>query len=177
MFALAGKKTVIIGFDMRKPGLNKVLGLNGHDGISNYLIGKSTLQDIIIPAPSGMDNLFVIPSGVIPPNPSELISSKRTNELFKELKEEFDFILLDSPPMGVVSDPYLLARRSDAIVYLIRHNHTVRQVFSHTISSLKSEGISTNVGILLNDLHYKQGGYGSSYGYGYGYGHGYYEEQ
>ncbi len=177
-FALAGKKTVIIGFDMRKPGLNKVLNLNDYKGVSNFLIGKASLEEIILPAPSGLENLYVIPSGVIPPNPSELIGSKKTKELFEMLRNQFDIILLDSPPMGVVADPYLLARHSDALIFLVRHNHTIRQVFAHTVSNLKAEGITTNVGILLNDLNVKQGGYGSHYGYGYGYGYGqgYYEE-
>ena len=183
VFALAGKKTVLIGFDMRKPGLNKVLNLDGYEGVSNYLIGKSTIKEIVLPSPSDLENLYVIPSGVLPPNPSELIGSEKTKELFNELKQEFDIILLDSPPMGVVADPYLLARHSDALVFLVRHNHTIKQVFSHTVSNLINEGITTNVGILLNDVNVKMGayygshyGYGYSYGYGYGYGYGYYEE-
>ncbi len=177
VFALAGKKTILVGFDMRKPGLNKILDLNGNEGLSTYLIGKVTLEEVVIPSPSGLENLYILPSGPIPPNPSELISSPKTEKLFEQLKAEYDFIVLDSPPMGVVSDPYLLARYSDTIVFLVRHNHTIREVFAHTIQNLTNEGIN-NVSILLNDLNMKQGGYGSNYGYGYGYGygHGYYEE-
>ncbi len=177
IFAMAGKKTLLVGFDMRKPGLNKVLNLHDHEGLSNYLIGKVKLEDVIIPCPNEIENLFVLPTGSIPPNPSELISSNMTKELLNRLRTEYDIIILDSPPMGVVADPYLLARQSDSMVFLTRFNHTIRDVFLHTIQNLGSEGIS-NVGILINDLQTKHGSYNYRYGYGYGYGYGqgYYEE-
>lgn len=172
VFALTDKKTILISFDMRKSGLNKILNLNDCDGLSDYLIGHRNLNDIIYPAPSGLDNLFIIPSGPLPPNPSELIASAKTSQLFDELKAEFDLIILDSPPM-VVADPYLLSKYSDTMLFVVRHNYSIRNMLAHTIRDLKSEGIS-HVGILLNDLNVKQGRYGTYYGYGYG--HGYYEE-
>ncbi|MCA1745158.1 MAG: polysaccharide biosynthesis tyrosine autokinase, partial [Bacteroidales bacterium] len=98
VFAISGKKTLLVGFDMRKPGLNKVLNLHNQDGLSNYLIGKAELKDIIQESSPG--NLFILPSGAIPPNPSELIGSPRAEKLFEELKANFDIILLDTPPMG-----------------------------------------------------------------------------
>ncbi len=173
VFALTDKKTVLVGFDMRKSGLNKILNLNDSDGLSDYLIGHKSLKEIIYPAPSGLGNLFVIPSGASPPNPSELIGSAKTSQLFEELKAEFDLILLDSPPMGVVADAYLLSKYSDTMLFVVRHNYSIRSMFAHTILDLKNEGIQ-HVGILLNDLNVKYGRYGSHYGYGYG--HGYYEE-
>lgn len=178
VFAVAGKKTILIGFDMRKPGLNKVLHMNEHEGLSNYLIGQVELEEVIIPCPNEVENLFVLPTGSIPPNPSELISSNKTKELLKRLRNEYDMIIIDSPPMGVVADPYLLARQSDSMVFLTRFNHTIRDVFLHTIQNLGAEGI-TSVGILINDLQTKHGRYGYRYGYGYGYGYGkgYYEDE
>lgn len=180
VFAISGKRTVLVGFDMRKPGLNKVFDLNDHKGLSQYLIGKATIDEIIQPGPQ--DNFFVIASGPIPPNPSELIGSKRTNGLFEELRKQFDIILLDTPPMGIVTDGFLLARHADSLVFLTRQAYTVKDVFVQTIRQMNDEGVK-NIGILVNDINVKKGilgyrynyGYGYGYGYGNGYGQGYYE--
>jgi capsular exopolysaccharide synthesis family protein len=172
VFAISGKKTLLVGFDMRKPGLNKVLNMDSQLGLSNYLIGKAELKDIIMP--NGVENLFVLPSGAIPPNPSELIGSARAEKLFEELRSNFDIILLDTPPMGVVADGYLLARYADSVIFLTRQDFTIRNVFAHTIKQMQDEGI-TNVGILINDVQIKKGllSYNYNYGYGYGYHYGY----
>jgi tyrosine-protein kinase Etk/Wzc len=175
VFAISGKKTLLVGFDMRKPGLNKLLNLNGKAGLSSYLIGKSELSEVI--QASEIENLFILPSGGIPPNPSELIGSEKTHTLFEELKKQYDIILLDTPPMGVVADGYLLARHADTIVFLTRQGFTIRDAFAHTIKQMNDEGIK-NVGILINDIEIKKGilNYNYNYGYGYGYGYGYYED-
>ncbi len=172
VFAISGKKTLLVGFDMRKPGLNKVLNMDSQLGLSNYLIGKAELKDIIMP--NGVENLFVLPSGAIPPNPSELIGSARAEKLFEELRSNFDIILLDTPPMGVVADGYLLARYADSVIFLTRQDFTIRNVLAHTIKQMQDEGI-TNVGILINDVQIKKGllSYNYNYGYGYGYHYGY----
>ncbi len=177
-FALSGKKTVLLGFDMRKPGMNKIFNSHKETGLSNYLIGKADLNDIKLE--SGQENLTLIPSGIIPPNPSELISSDKTEQLISELKQQFDIIVIDTPPMGIVSDPYLLARHTDSLVFLVRQLHTIKPVLAQTLKNMQDEGIN-NVGLLLNDIHIKRNrygyGYSYGYGYGYGYGHGYYDEQ
>ena len=178
VFALAGKKTLLVGFDMRKPGLNNILGFKKDDlGISNYLAGKVELDEIT--KTIDQDNLYIIGSGIIPPNPAELIGSERMKEFIKEIKKRYDIIVLDTPPMGIVSDPYLIARHADSIVFLVRQNYTIKEVLAHTLRNVEEEGI-TNVGLLLNDITAKKSGYGYrynyGYGYGYGYGHGYYEE-
>ena len=180
VFAISGKRTVLVGFDMRKPGLNKVFDLNNHKGLSQYLIGKATLEEIIQPGPQ--DNFFVIASGSIPPNPSELIGSHKTNTLFEELKKSFDIILLDTPPMGIVTDGFILARHANSLVFLTRQGYTVKEIFIQTVRQMNDEGIK-NIGILVNDINVKKGilgyrynyGYGYGYGYGNGYGQGYYE--
>ena len=171
--ALSGKKTALLGFDLRKPGLNKIFSNKGKPGISSYLIGKASLDEILMD--SGQANLSILPTGDIPPNPSELISSKATGTLIKELKKRFELIIIDTPPMGIVSDPYLLVRHTDTLVFLVRQQHTVKSVLAQTIKNMKDEDIR-NVGILLNDIHLKKHRYGYTYNYGYGYGHGYYEE-
>lgn len=175
IFAYSGKKTVLVGFDMRKPGLNKVLNLNNHDGLSNYLIGKASLEKITITM--DQPNLWVIPSGPIPPNPAELIGSDNTSALFESLRANYDVIILDTPPMGIVSDPYLVARHADTVLFLTRQGYTIKEVFAHTIKNMQDEGIQ-HIGIILNDVDNNKSGYGYryGYGYGYGYGHGYYEE-
>lgn len=183
VFAISGKKTLLVGFDMRKPGLNSILNLHHQEGLSSYLIGKAKLDDII--QTNSLDNLYILPSGAVPPNPSELIGSPRTVKLFEELKERFEIILLDTPPMGIVADGYMLARYADTMIFLTRQNFTIRNVFSHTVKQMLDEGI-TNVGVIINDIQVKKGlmGYGYYYGYGYGYGYhygygngyGYYEE-
>lgn len=183
VFAISGKKTLLMGFDLRKPTLNRILGLPKSKGISNYLIGKTTLTEAIQPYPS-VENLHYMSSGSIPPNPAELIGSPTTEKLFSTLRDEFDVIVVDTPPMGIVSDAYLLARHTDTMVFLTRQNYTVRSVFTNTIKQMQDEGIK-NIGIILNDIPIKKGilgysyYYGSKYGYGYGsYGkeQGYYEE-
>ncbi|TAJ06863.1 polysaccharide biosynthesis tyrosine autokinase [Marinilabiliaceae bacterium JC017] len=171
VFALSGKKTVLLGFDLRKPGLNKVMGIkNDKVGITNFLIGKASVDEILIP--SGQDNLTLIGSGVIPPNPSELIGTSYTDELLAQLREKFDVIILDTPPMGVVTDPFLLARKADSVVYLVRQNYTIQEVFAKAIRNLSEEGID-HVGIMINDVMIDKHGYGGKYSYGYGYNYGY----
>jgi len=183
VFAYSGKKTILLGFDMRKPGLNKIFNLDDTNGLSQYYIGKATLDEII--HSGNQENLEIIPSGAVPPNPSELISSAKTDQLFDELKKRFDVIILDTPPLGVVADPILLARKSDTLIFLARQNFTIREAFTQTLNHIEDEGIKS-VGVLFNDLIVKRGkrglkygygyGYRYGYGYGYGYGQGYYEE-
>ncbi len=183
VFAISGKKTLLMGFDLRKPSLNRVLNLTKSEGISDFLTGRADLKEIIKPYEE-IDNMFYISSGAIPPNPSELIASPKSDDLFKTARKKFDVIIVDTPPMGIVSDAYLLARHADVMVFLSRQNFTVRSVFINTLKQMQEEGIK-NIGILLNDIPIKKGilgynyYYGSKYGYGYGSygrGHGYYED-
>ncbi len=176
VYAISGKKTILLGFDLRRPGLNKILDLHQQCGISNYLIGQCTLNDIV--KNSLHENLFVVPSGDIPPNPSELISSEKTKLFLAELRKQYDIIIIDTPPMGIVSDPYLLARQSDVLIFLARDNYSIRDVFHQSMQAITDEGLE-HVGILLNDQHVQQGRYAYRYGnyhYHYGSQTGYYED-
>ena len=132
--AISGKKTAILGFDLRKPGLNKLVDTKGKTGLSHYLIGKATYDDIKIP--HQQEDLTIIPSGDIPPNPSELISSAKTQTLIDELKKEFDIIIMDTPPMGIVSDPFLLARHADSLIFLVRQNHSIKKITEQTLRNI-----------------------------------------
>jgi tyrosine-protein kinase Etk/Wzc len=171
-YSLVGKKTVLVGFDLRKPKIYDDFNIKDDRGVSTFLIGQNTIDEII--RDSGFDNLSVITAGPIPPNPSELASSSRTRELFTELKKRFDYIIVDSAPLGAVSDSYSLAMAADITVILVRHNKTVKHILQNSVADAKANGIE-NMSLLLNDISRERGlyGYAGRYRYGYGYGYSY----
>ncbi len=181
VIALMGKKTAILEFDIRKPKILKGLGMGKHPGITNYLIGAANLDDLPVPVP-GFDNLFVVPCGPIPPNPSEIILDEKMNSLFEGLKKSFDVLVIDTAPIGLVGDAMVLGNHADATLYVIRHNYT----FKKQLIMLDEFYINKRLpkmSLVLNDID-QQAGYGGYYGYGgygysgYGYGQGseYFEE-
>src|SRR5690606_6458338 len=118
IFSASGKKTVIVGADMRKPKIFQDFKLNNEKGLSSYLINKCSLEEVL--QDTKVPNLYLISSGPIPPNPAELLESKKMNELITQLQEEFDIIILDTPPLGLVTDALLLNRYSDVNLYIVR---------------------------------------------------------
>lgn len=173
-YSLSGKRTVLVGFDLRKPKIYNDFNLKDEIGVSTYLIGQNTIEEII--QESGYANLSIITAGPVPPNPAELASSVKTNELFTELRKKFDYIIVDSAPLGAVSDTFSLAAIADITVVLVRHNKTIKHILENTLSDAKANGI-TGISLLLNDISSNKGIYGYTgrykYGYGYGYGYGY----
>ena len=179
VLALAGKKTIILEFDIRKPRILAGLEIPKGPGITNFLIGKAELKDVITQVPD-QENLFVLGCGPIPPNPSELLLDKKMDELFEWLKENFDIILVDTAPVGMVSDAMTLSKYADSTLYLVRQGHTFKKQIG-LIDEFYKENKLPKVSIIINDVKIKPGygyyGYGR-YGYGYGYGYGsYYEEE
>ena len=173
IYALYGKKTVLLGFDMRKPRIFNDFGLSNNIGLSSYLSNKEPLENII--QPSGkINNLDIITSGPIPPNPAELIASDKCNELMAELKERYDYIIIDTPPLGLVTDAFLLMRHSDVNLFIVRQGHTNKNIFGSIIKDIEQRGIDSS--IVINGIETAKGyGYGShKYGYGYAYGYGNY---
>ena len=172
--AMSGKKVVLLEFDLRKPKISKKLGIDNSNGFSKYAIGKSNYEDIILP--SGInENLYIISSGPIPPNPAELILLKRTEELFERLKTEFDYIIIDTSPIGLVTDPLLINKYVDDTLFIIRQGHTYKQQLSIP-NELYTSGKIPKLYIILNDVIANRGfayGYGYEENYGYGYGYGY----
>lgn len=160
VFALLGKKTVLIGFDLRKPAIYQELGLNNLIGISSYLSNRAVLEDII--QPTRIENLDFIPAGPVPPNPIELIGSNVTKNLIFKLKEIYDYIIIDTAPIGVVTDAYFLMNYADLNIYIVRQNVTIKEMFGNTLKSLENNKI-TNLAILLNDVYLKS----RAYAYGY----------
>ena len=177
--ALAGKKTIILEFDIRKPKVLSGLGMEKGPGISNYLVGKATLDQVIRQVPDH-ENLYVLGCGPIPPNPSELLLDKRVDEMFAWLKEHFDVVIVDTAPVGMVSDAMTLGKYADCTLYLVRQGHTFKKQIA-LIDELYKDNKLPKVSIIINDVKIKPGYgyYGSGrYGYGYGYGFGsYYEEE
>ena len=173
IYALYGKKTVLLGFDMRKPRIFNDFGLSNNIGLSSYLSNKEPLDSII--QPSGkINNLDIITSGPIPPNPAELIASDKCNELMTELKQRYDYIIIDTPPLGLVTDAFLLMRHSDVNLFIVRQGHTNKNIFGSIIKDIEQRGIDAS--IVINGIETAKGyGYGShKYGYGYAYGYGTY---
>ena len=136
------------------------------------------------------ENFDTLPSGVIPPNPAELIESPKCIELLNELKERYDVIIIDTPPIGLVSDAYTIARWCDTLLFVVRQDFTLKDALKYSITSLEDEKLK-NVGLVVNDIdnakarygYGNYGRYGKKYSYGYGYGvygkkmsHGYYVE-
>ncbi|HEY4290094.1 MAG TPA: polysaccharide biosynthesis tyrosine autokinase [Puia sp.] len=183
VMALADKKTVIMEFDIRKPKIVSGLDLKRKMGITNYIIGNVKFEDLIVKV-EGQENLFVIPCGPIPPNPAELLLEHRLDELMREVRERFDVIIMDTAPVGLVSDAISLGRYADCTLYIIRQGYTLRKQVT-LIEELYLQQKLPRISLLLNDVKaeggYYGGGYYGSYGYygGYGYGaeSGYFENE
>ena len=172
IMAAAGYKTILIGADLRKPKTHEVFNIDNSLGLSSYLINKSTLSDIL--HKTDTEKLSIIPSGPIPPNPSELLNSDRMKKLIEKLKKTYDYIILDTPPCGLVTDSVITMKLSDINLYIVRHNYTKENMLN-IINDLHNSEQVKNINIIINDYIVSSSSYGYGYGYGYGNGYGYYE--
>lgn len=163
ILALAGKKVLLMELDLRKPGLTAKLGVNNGVGFSNFTIDQSLkISDIVKPL-SINKNMFMISSGPLPPNPAETLMSESTASLIAELKKQFDYIIMDAPPIGIIADAQLLSRFADVTLYLVRQKVTRKEQLK-IVNELYQSRKMNNIGIVVNDIVSKD------YGYGYGYG-------
>lgn len=172
VFAMQDYKVLIVGLDMRKPKLFGDFNLDNNTGMSSYLIGDASLEALI--KPTGVANMDIIPSGPVPPNPSELISKPEMLHFFEEVSARYDFIIVDTPPVGIVSDALQLMQYSHINIYVVREHYSKKDYIASLNEQFDEEKFK-NLSILINDSDY-----GVSYGYGYGgYGNGdgYYEEK
>ena len=175
IFALSGHKTILIGGDLRKPKIHEDFNLKDDAGLSSYLINKSSLQDVI--TKTEIESLEVIGSGPTPPNPAELLDSPKMQELITELNKTYDYVIIDTPPIGLVTDGVILMQHADINLYVVRHRYSKAKSLS-IINNLYEQEQIKNVHVIINDFKYSSSGYGYGYGYGYGTsGYGYYEEE
>jgi tyrosine-protein kinase Etk/Wzc len=172
-YALAGKRTVLIESDLRKPNVAKHFKIARRTGLSVYLTGNAEQNDVIFS--TEYENLFVIPSGPIPPNPVELILNGRYEKLIQQLGIDFDNVVIDCPPIGLVTDAQVIGQWVDAAIFVVRHQHTPKQAVENLIEKLRADGKFKQMGLVFNGLQGGISGYGYGYSYGkrYGYGYGY----
>lgn len=172
VFALSSRKTLIVGADMRRPKIFEDFNCTNEYGLSTYLSGLSEFKDVV--QKTGIENLYLVSGGPVPPNPSELLLNDRFEQFLRTALEEFDFILIDTPPLALVTDAFVMSKFVDHTVFVMRQNYSPKD-FVKSIDEYYQSGKLKNVSILLNDI-YKSGlgyGYGQGYAYHYGYSYGY----
>ena len=164
VYSLAGKRTVLVGFDLRRPKLHEEFESDNKKGLTTYLIGQDNLEDII--QGTGYKNLDVIHSGPIPPNPAELIASEPAKELIGELRKKYDFVIIDSAPLGSVSDSILLAREADTTLLMVRYGKTIKSLLNLTLEEIDEIELQhvTMVYTGIRKARFKYG-YANKYGY------------
>ncbi|MCS2466286.1 polysaccharide biosynthesis tyrosine autokinase [Bacteroides thetaiotaomicron] len=182
--SLLGKKVVIVGLDIRKPGLNKVFQLSNKErGITQYLSNPETDLMELVQLSDVNKNLFILPGGTVPPNPTELLARNGLDRAIETLKKNFDYVILDTAPIGMVTDTLLIGRVADLSVYVCRADYTHKAEYT-LINELSFEKKLPNLCTVINGVdlkkrkygyYYGYGKYGKHYGYGkrYGYGYGY----
>ncbi len=157
VYADSGKKTVIVDLDMRKPTIHKLFGITAENGISSVLTGQVPLKDVIVK--SDIENLYIVPCGFRPPNPSELLDSQKTHDTIKELCEEFDMVIIDSPPSIAITDAAIISTYVDSTLLVVSAGNVEYNEVSATLGNLKSVGANV-VGVVMNNLKKKKkGGY------------------
>jgi capsular exopolysaccharide synthesis family protein len=169
--AMLGKKVLLIGLDLRKPRIHKILGLKNDEGMSTYLCNNCEYNKVI--EKTSINNLYYAASGPVPPNPAELIDDERMHTFIEKAKKEFDFIFIDTPPIAVVSDTLLISRFVDINIFIVRQRYSSKNTLE-LIQELYQGNKLKNMGIVINDIsltgYY---GYGLRYGYYKGYGYAY----
>lgn len=175
ILSMLDKRIIILDFDMRKPRLDKVFAVDSYKGISTILSGQTGIDECIMA--SGIPNLDFITSGPVPPNPSELILLPTLNSLLEHLKKSYDYIIIDTPPIGLVTDALEILKICDYPIYVLRAAYS-NKGFVQNINRIITENKIQNLSVIINDFGRGASGYGtySTYGnyYGYGYGYGYY---
>lgn len=175
VFALSDKRAIIVDLDLRKPKISKYFDIDNTVGVVDFLINEKDIDGII--KKSAYENLDIVTSGRIPPNPSELLIGERFKEMLNLLKGRYDYIILDSAPIGLVTDSLDISSHVDATLYIARYNYTSKNMFAY-INKKYRNGEFKNISVVMNG-HIGRGGYGygSNYNYGYGsysrYGYGY----
>ncbi|WP_373521126.1 GumC family protein [Aquiflexum sp.] len=169
--ALSGKKTCLVGLDLRKPKMSEYLGVTHKEGLSTYLVDRAEKEEIIMP--TKYENLYLVPSGPVPPNPAELLLKDKMKEFLEYLEQDFDIVVMDTPPIGLVSETMDLLRFSDVNLYIVRQDYTHKK-YLLMINDLYANDQINNFYAVFNGIRaggdvYDFGGYNYGYGYNYSY--------
>ena len=171
VFSLSGKKTLIIGADMRKPKLFKDFDASNEVGLSSYLAGIAEFEDVV--QKTKFKDLDLISGGPVPPNPSELLLQKRMDEFMLKARANYDYVIIDTPPLAIITDAFPLTDFVDHTIFLVRQNYTPKELLK-TVQDYFASGKLKNISIVFNDVYRSGPGYGYGHGYGYSYnGYGY----
>ncbi len=174
-FAMTGQRVVVVDADLRKPRISECLGIETQEGLSECLVGLKELDEVIQSSKNyGID---FIPSGNIPPNPSELLGFPSMKKLIEKLRERYDYVFIDMPPVTVVTDVSVVSKYTDGVVLVAREKYTKHDMIEAAIGALQFAKARI-IGMIINDVHVSRhagysGGHYGRYGYGYGYGYGY----
>jgi len=178
IISMLGRKTLLIGLDLRKPRIHRILGLHNDLGMSTFLSGNNKFDEII--QKTSIDNLWFASAGPIPPNPAELIERRSMAEFLEKARKEYAYIIIDTPPAAVVTDALLLAGRADMTLFVVRQRYTTKSTLNLIDEIYRNREIK-NPGVIVNDIsmsgYYGYGlryGYTMGYSYGYNYGYKYY---
>lgn len=169
ILALSGKKTLIVGADMRRPKIYDDFGLSNKTGLSNFLAGFSEFDEVV--QRTQYEDLHLVSGGPVPPNPAELLLGDRLSAFFEAVRSRYDFVVVDSPPLGLVTDALVLGAVADHTLFIVRQNYTPKSLLT-TINEYYVQGKMTSMSIVFNDIQRSGLGYDSGYAYGYGYSYG-----
>jgi len=151
VYALPGKKIALLEFDVRKPIIHTQLHLNNITGLTSFLNGEVTDLMEIAQQSDSIPDLHIYPAGPVPLNPADILSSGKMSLLFETLKSQYDYVIVDSPPAFLVSDPFILAEYSDTIIYIVRSQKTSRRQLSYLDEFVRNKSLK-NVKLILNDV-------------------------
>lgn len=171
IYGYSGKRVLLMELDLRKPKISQMLGLDNDIGFSNYIIGDKELSEFIKPVP-GVDNVYLLSSGPIPPNPAELLMHKKVVPMFASLAQQFDVVIIDSPPIGVVTDAQIIGAYADVSLYIIRPGYSLKDSI-RIVNNISENKKLPSFYLTVNDV---KSGNTYIYGYGYQYGYGYFQE-
>ena len=179
MLSLTDKKVLLMGMDLRKPQLARYFGITRKEGLTSYLSGQEKDYRPMLFTPEQFPNLTVLPAGIVPPNPTELIQRDRFENMVAELKKDYDYVIIDTAPVGAVSDTFLIDRVSNLTLYVCRAEFTDKRNIEF-VNRVKAENSLKRIFFVINDVNLEINrytysrrygyGYGKAYGYGYGYG-------
>ncbi len=173
IISMMNKKVLIVGLDLRKPRVHSILKAGNGHGMSQYLSDSATFEEVTVP--TDISNLWFAPSGPVPPNPAELIGSPKMAEFIARARNEFDTVIIDTPPVGIVTDALLLSQLSNVTLFVVRQRYTTRGSVQ-LLDEIYRKGEMSNVALLVNDISVSgYYGYGLRYGYTLGYGSRYYD--